>query len=340
MDNLTKKKLKKLILGIVKEYLDQSDIQKECSDMGDCGINRGDNSNKARWDDMPGNTIRVNPLEEVTGEIDRGQHNRNIHEFENILKKHGWQTASNEDVYDLAMKNAAGSSFEFIVGRSKLNQTRVAYKYPVDHKNSAYFGENGVLTYKKMNNIIQNAGPEAFAKEYTNWGAKAAVAISNKTPLNENLHAQGNVGAMVQDIFDAYWQGKQPITVKINRMSRGILSNMNNVTVDYEIKDSGLSEATVGQSQEQPVPDKNGNVTVIQVDQWTSSGNVEKIPFDKLSLNAITGGDSKAAKAIFGGHFKIKVVPFNSSPTTGYVWLIKSKNGYPVKWKYNYDTSD
>lgn len=79
---------------------------------------------------------------------------------------------------------------------------------------------------------------------------------------------------------------------------------------------------------------------VIEVDQWTSSGNMETIPFDSVSLEQITGGDSEAAKTIFGGHFEIKEISEGDSPTIGNVWFKKGTDGNCEFYKSNFDTSD
>ena len=79
-------------------------------------------------------------------------------------------------------------------------------------------------------------------------------------------------------------------------------------------------------------------IEVIEVDQWTSSGNIEELDFDSVGLDQIKGGDSEAVKVIFGGHFKRKLVNRNDRPDTAQVWYKKGKNGKCKFWKYNYAT--
>jgi hypothetical protein len=38
---------------------------------------------------------------------------------------------------------------------------------------------------------------------------------------------------------------------------------------------------------------------VLEVDQWTSTGNVEKFSFKDFDLEKVKGGDSEAVKLIF-----------------------------------------
>jgi hypothetical protein len=117
------------------------------------------------------------------------------------------------------------------------------------------------------------------------------------------------------------------------------------IACSKECANKGLDEAQSGgenpdtQNSNPPI-NSNGKVSVISVDQWTSSGEWKGTPFDKLELNLIQGGDSAAAKAIFGGSFKRKEVAPTDSPSIGSVWLVKGKDGFPKIWKTNYDTSD
>lgn len=81
-------------------------------------------------------------------------------------------------------------------------------------------------------------------------------------------------------------------------------------------------------------------IQVIEVDQWTSSGNISNLDFDSVGLNDITGGDSESAKAIFGGWFVRKMVDDNVRPDIGNVWYIRDEaTGKCKMWKYSYDTS-
>lgn len=80
-------------------------------------------------------------------------------------------------------------------------------------------------------------------------------------------------------------------------------------------------------------------ITVIEVDQWTSTGNISEQDFDTVGLYDIEGGDSSAAKAIFGGRFKRKEVEEASKPIMGYVWYVKGQDGKCKQYKANFDTS-
>jgi hypothetical protein len=79
---------------------------------------------------------------------------------------------------------------------------------------------------------------------------------------------------------------------------------------------------------------------VIEVDQFTSTGNLREQPFDEVTLGGIEGGDSEAAKVIFGGRFNVREVSETQNPSIGYVWFKKGENGKPELYKSNYDTSD
>lgn len=81
-------------------------------------------------------------------------------------------------------------------------------------------------------------------------------------------------------------------------------------------------------------------IRVIQIDQFTSTGDIRNQDFDAVTLSSISGGDSLAAKVIFGGSFAVKEVNLNDDPRIGYVWFIKGENGKCTLYKSNYDTSD
>lgn len=81
-------------------------------------------------------------------------------------------------------------------------------------------------------------------------------------------------------------------------------------------------------------------IDIIEVDQWTSTGNIQKQNFDEVGLNTIEGGDSESAKVIFGGAFKrLKVKP-TDSPWIGRVWFVKGRDGKCEFYKASYDSSD
>ena len=79
---------------------------------------------------------------------------------------------------------------------------------------------------------------------------------------------------------------------------------------------------------------------VLEVDQWTSTGNVEEHTMKDFDINGVEGGDAKAAREIFGGHAKILEVHEESRPRCGYVWFITGEDGKLKFWKGSYDSSD
>lgn len=78
---------------------------------------------------------------------------------------------------------------------------------------------------------------------------------------------------------------------------------------------------------------------VLEVDQWTSTGNIGDYNFETFELSRVEGGDSLAARQIFGGHAKIREVSENSYPSKGEVWFIEVGGTFEL-WKANYDSSD
>jgi|GEM_PF-2379207 len=80
---------------------------------------------------------------------------------------------------------------------------------------------------------------------------------------------------------------------------------------------------------------------VLEVDQWTSTGNISDFSMKDFDLEKLEGGDSGAAKQIFGGHAVIREVSENASPSIGEVWFISDQETNRLKfWKANYDSSD
>ncbi len=81
-------------------------------------------------------------------------------------------------------------------------------------------------------------------------------------------------------------------------------------------------------------------VNIIEVDQWTSTGDMKERDFDTLELKDIEGGDCMAARMLFGGRFIRRIVPEIGSPMIGSVWFRKGADGKCELWKFNYDSSD
>lgn len=80
-------------------------------------------------------------------------------------------------------------------------------------------------------------------------------------------------------------------------------------------------------------------INVIEVDQWTSTGNIKEQDFNTVGLQDVEGGDSLAAKQIFGGSFRRKTVGEDEHPTMGTVWFKRGPDGKCELYKYNYDSS-
>ena len=87
------------------------------------------------------------------------------------------------------------------------------------------------------------------------------------------------------------------------------------------------------------------DLEVLEVDQWTSTGDVRQIPWDDLkhdtsTIDNITGGDSEAAKRIFGGRLWFRTIRKNTTPSIGNVWFTRGEDGLPKFYAANYDSSD
>jgi hypothetical protein len=83
---------------------------------------------------------------------------------------------------------------------------------------------------------------------------------------------------------------------------------------------------------------------VLEVDQWTSTGNVTKQSWDALKaggIDAVSGGDSEAIRQIFGGDFKFRTVDVaREGPRIARVWFVRDEDGFPQFFASNYDSSD
>ena len=122
---------------------------------------------------------------------------------------------------------------------------------------------------------------------------------------------------------------------------------------------SGLTNADCGEwkigvtMQEKKEPEKTAEdsveinsakpktITVLEVDQWTSTGNIKDFSMEDFTLNKVKGGDSEAAKQIFGGYAAVREVRESDSPSIGEVWFISDPQSHRLKFfKANYDSSD
>lgn len=80
---------------------------------------------------------------------------------------------------------------------------------------------------------------------------------------------------------------------------------------------------------------------VLEVDQWTSTGNIRELSWSELERrgNVVEGGDSEAARAIFGGRFRFLTVGLAEGPPIGTVWFTCGDDGRPKLYRANYDSS-
>ena len=98
---------------------------------------------------------------------------------------------------------------------------------------------------------------------------------------------------------------------------------------------------------------KTFNLTrVIELDQWHgsalnqmirqgSSQSFNEIWLGQTPLEDINGNDTDAIKTIFGGSvFKLENVNEDRNPSIGTMWFTCDDNGYPILYKYRYDSSD
>ena len=88
---------------------------------------------------------------------------------------------------------------------------------------------------------------------------------------------------------------------------------------------------------------------VVEVDQWTSTGSVIKFSLAEWesdpegTLAKVKGGDSEAARVIFGGHVRVLEVTEDQGPQIGNVWFreVETPSGKELRpWRSNYDSSD
>lgn len=107
-----------------------------------------------------------------------------------------------------------------------------------------------------------------------------------------------------------------------------------------EKKDTGAQGSARADSVEisSQKPEK---IKVLEVDQWTSTGNIEQFTMDEFNIDRVSGGDSEAAKKIFGGYAAVREVRKEDSPHIGEVWYISDPQSNKLKfYKANYDSSD
>lgn len=84
-------------------------------------------------------------------------------------------------------------------------------------------------------------------------------------------------------------------------------------------------------------------IDVLEVDQWTSTGNIRSHTWATLKehgIASVEGGDSIAIRQIFGGHFRFITVSEHESPSLGHVWFTEGPDGRPIVYRENCDSSD
>ncbi len=82
-------------------------------------------------------------------------------------------------------------------------------------------------------------------------------------------------------------------------------------------------------------------IKVLQVDQWTSTGNITDFTMKDFGLGKVQGGDSAAVKVIFGGSAMIRWVDKDDRPPIAHVWFRTDRKTRKLKlFKANYDSSD
>ena len=82
-------------------------------------------------------------------------------------------------------------------------------------------------------------------------------------------------------------------------------------------------------------------VKVLEVDQWTSTGNIEQYSFSDFDLGKVSGGDSETIRKIGIAGASVMEVEEADSPSIGRVWYREGKNGKLERWneKANCDSS-
>lgn len=83
---------------------------------------------------------------------------------------------------------------------------------------------------------------------------------------------------------------------------------------------------------------------VVEVDQWSSTGNVTDFSMADFengnAFQEVEGGDSRAAKQIFGGFCVIREVEETDHPRLSKVWFKEGADGKLEFYKANFDSSD
>jgi len=79
---------------------------------------------------------------------------------------------------------------------------------------------------------------------------------------------------------------------------------------------------------------------VLEVDQWTSTGNVIGRAIEDFRLEDVQGGDAKAVRDLGIACARLREVGDTARPSTGYVWFRPDEDGKLVFYRATYDSSD
>jgi hypothetical protein len=85
---------------------------------------------------------------------------------------------------------------------------------------------------------------------------------------------------------------------------------------------------------------KKKKIKILEVDQWTHTGNIEELAIKNFDIKKVKGGDSETIRKIFGGHAVFLEVDEDERPSEGKVWYRITRGGRFKFYKENYDTSD
>lgn len=80
-------------------------------------------------------------------------------------------------------------------------------------------------------------------------------------------------------------------------------------------------------------------VRVLEVDQWTASGNVEAFTADTFSLDAVVGSGAASVRAMGIARAQWRNVRTSDRPLIGSVWFRHMPDGMLKRWKQNIDSS-
>lgn len=80
-------------------------------------------------------------------------------------------------------------------------------------------------------------------------------------------------------------------------------------------------------------------IRVLEVDQWSSTGNIEDFTMEDFELRLVGGGDSETVRAIGIASARICEVEESWEPPMARVWYRTGPDGKLELYKYNYDSS-